>query len=142
MRLLPHDSEPGHLSDVLKKPDALKFAFEKKGRAVSAAFHFISDRTSRLSLRNPLASGAQIVGRRLARATIRHDLVADLLAFAQCSKSGAFYGADVHKHVVATVIRLNEAKALGSVKPLHGSHAHGVVPSQDSNSRSPLAMGW
>src|SRR5882724_11483138 len=78
--------------------------------------------------RNPLASGAQIVGRRLARATIRHDLVADLLAFTQCSKSGALYGADVHEHVVATVIRLNEAKALGRVKPLHGSHAHGGSP--------------
>src|SRR6266704_641887 len=140
MRLLPHDSEPGHLSDVLKKTDALKFAFEKiKGRAVSAAFLFISDRTSRLSRRNPLASGAQIVGRRLARATIRHDLVADLLAFTQCSKSGALYAADVHEHVVAPVVRLNEAKALGRVKPLHGSHAHGVVPSQDRYSRSPLS---
>src|SRR6266702_5746469 len=30
---------------------------------------------------NPLAGGAQIVGRRLARASIRYDLVADLLAF-------------------------------------------------------------
>src|SRR5258708_30644749 len=121
MRLFPHDSDPGHLSDVLK------FALKKRPR-ISAASHFISDRTSRLSRRNPLASGAQIVGRRLARATIRHDLVADLLAFTQCSKSGALYGADVHEHVVATVIRLNEAKAFGRVKPLHGSHAHGGSP--------------
>jgi hypothetical protein len=36
----------------------------------------------------------------------------------------------VHEHVVAAVVRLNESKTLGSVKPLHGSHAHGVVPSQ------------
>src|SRR5258708_3509112 len=135
MRLFPHDSDPGHLSDVLK------FALKKRPR-ISAAFHYISNWISRLSWRNPLASGAQIVGRRLARATIRHDLVADLLAFTQCSKSGALYGADVHKHVVATVIRLNEAKALGSVKPLHGSHAHGLVPSQDRYSRSPLSTGW
>jgi hypothetical protein len=42
MCLLPHESEPGHWSDVLEKPDALKFAFEKiKGRACSAAFYFI-----------------------------------------------------------------------------------------------------
>src|SRR5471032_1973470 len=75
-----------------------------------------------------LARGAQIVGRRLARTTIGHDLVADLLAFTQRSKSGALYGADVHEHVVATVIRLNEAEALGRVKPLHGSHAHGGSP--------------
>src|SRR5450759_570201 len=75
-----------------------------------------------------LAGGAQIVGRRLARAAISYDLVADLLAFTQRSKSGALYGADVHEHVVATVIRLNEAKTLGRVKPLHGSHAHGGSP--------------
>src|ERR1700681_3735835 len=92
--------------------------------------------------KNSLAGGAQIIGRRLARTAIRHDLVADLLAFTQRSKSGALYGADVHEHVVATVIRLNEAEALGCVKPLHGSHAHGVVPSRDRYSRSPLAMGW
>src|SRR5712672_2580829 len=92
--------------------------------------------------RNPLASGAQIVGRRLARAAIRYDLVADLLAFTQRSKAGALYGADVHEHVIATVIRLNKAEDLGRVKPLHGSHAHGVVPSQDRYSRSPLSMGW
>jgi hypothetical protein len=37
---------------------------------------------------------------------------------------------------------LNEAKALGRVKPLHGSHAHGVVPSQDRYSISPFSIGW
>jgi len=95
--------------------DVLKFAFEKKAAHQRGLFRYISNWTSRLSRRNPLACGAQIVGRRLARATIRHDLVADLLAFTQCSKSGALYGADVHEHVVATVIRLNEAKALGRV---------------------------
>src|SRR5712691_7746565 len=49
--------------------------------------------------RNPLAGGAQIVGRRLARTAICYDLVADLLAFTQRSKSGALDGADVHEHV-------------------------------------------
>src|ERR1700712_778034 len=102
----------------------------KKGRAVSAAFSFISARLFRQMPEDSLACGAQIVGRRLARTTIGHDFVADLLAFTQCSKAGALYGADVHEHVVATVIRLNEAEALGRVKPLHGSHAHGIVPSQ------------
>jgi hypothetical protein len=108
---------------------------KSKGRADSTAFfsryvwNFESlgfckpDRT-----RFALAGGAQIVGRRLARAAIGNDFVADLLAFTQCSKSGALYGADVHEHVVATIIRLNEAEALGRVKPLHGSHAHGGSP--------------
>src|ERR1700691_176303 len=103
-------------------------------------------RKSRLSQAEPneirSAGSAQIVGRRLARAAICNDFVADLLAFTQRSKAGALYGADVHEHVVATVIRLNEAEALGCVKPLHGSHAHGIVPSQDRYSRSPLSTGW
>src|SRR5205814_8423625 len=82
--------------------------------------------------RKSLAGGAQIIGRRLARAAIRHDLVGDLLAFTQRSKSGTLDGADMHEHIVAAVIRLDEAVALGCVKPLHGSHAHGIVPSQIS----------
>src|ERR1700722_20713224 len=89
-----------------------------------------------------LAGGAQIVGRRLARAAIGYDLVADLLALAQRSQAGALAGADVNEHVVATVVRLNEAEALGCVKPLHGSHAHGIVPSQDRYTRNPLSAGW
>jgi hypothetical protein len=34
----------------------------------------------------------------------------------------------VHEHVVATIVRLDKSKALGRVKPLHGSHAHGGSP--------------
>ena len=59
-----------------------------------------------------LSGGAQIVGRRFARATIGHDLVGDLLAFTQRSKAGTLDSADVHEHVVAAVIRLDEAIAL------------------------------
>jgi len=92
------------------------------------------DRTLREA--TSLVRGAQVVGRRLAGTPIRHDFVADLLAFAQSPKSGSFDGADVHKHVVAAVIRLNEAIAFGSVKPLYGSHAHGIVPSQDRYSKT------
>jgi pilus assembly protein CpaD len=39
-------------------------------------------------------------------------------------------------------IRLNEAVALGCVKPFHGSHAHGIVPSQMYKRRNPLIAGW
>jgi hypothetical protein len=31
----------------------------------------------------------------------------------------------VNEHVVAAIVRLNEAVSFGCVKPLHGSHAHG-----------------
>src|SRR5690242_3786492 len=83
-----------------------------------------------------LAGCAEVIRRRLARTAIGHDFVADLLAFAQRAEASAFDGADVHEYVVAAFVRLNEAITLGGVKPLHGSHAHEVVPSQYS-SRNP-----
>jgi outer membrane receptor protein involved in Fe transport len=66
----------------------------------------------------------EIPSRVFAAALVRLDLVGDLLAFTQGSKPGTFNSADVYEHVIAAVIRLDEAIALGCVKPLHGSHAH------------------
>ena len=93
-------------------------------------------------LKNHSSSGAQIVGRRFARATIGHDFVADFLAFTKRTKTGTFDSADVHEHVIAAVIRLDEAIALGCVKPLHGSHAHGGSPFSDIQVVAHLSMGW
>src|SRR3954471_20439121 len=92
-------------------------------------------------LKNHSAGGAQIVGRRFARTAIGHDFVADLLAFTQRTKTGTFDSADVHEHVIAAVIRLDEAIALGCVKPLHGSHAHGGSPFSDIQVVTHLADG-
>ena len=61
----------------------------------------------------------------LAGARVTFDFVGNLLAFAQRAEASALDGADVHEHVLAAVVGLDEAKALGRVKPLHGSHAHG-----------------
>src|SRR5690606_18102586 len=47
-----------------------------------------------------------------------------LLAFVQRVHAGALDGRDVHEHIVAAVIRLDEAVALGRVEPLHGSSRH------------------
>src|SRR5207237_8707170 len=44
----------------------------------------------------------------------------------------------MNEHIVAAVIRLDEAVALGCVKPLHGSHAHGIVPSQIATAETHL----
>jgi hypothetical protein len=38
--------------------------------------------------------------------------------------SGPLDGTDVHKHILASIIRLDEAEALLAVKPLHGSCGH------------------
>src|SRR6201994_84492 len=88
-----------------------------------------------------LAGCAQIVGGRLAGTAIGDDFVADLLAFTQGSKASTFDGADMNENVVAAIIRLDEAVALGRVKPLYSSHAHGIVPSQIDITKPPLA-GW
>ena len=92
--------------------------------------------------RKSLSGGAQIVGRRFARATIRHDFVGDLLAFTKRSKSGTLDSADVNEHVIAAIIRLDEAITLGCVKPLHGSHAHGGSPFSDTEVVAHLSTGW
>src|SRR6186713_2179349 len=94
------------------------------------------------ALKNRLSGGAQIVGRRFARAAICHDFVGDLLAFTKRSKTGTLDSTDVHEHVIAAVIRLDEAIALGCVKPLHGSHAHGGSPFSDILVVAHLSMGW
>src|SRR4051812_37881003 len=82
--------------------------------------------------------GAQVVRCRLAGTAVGDDLVGELLAFVQRAEAGALNGADVYEHVLAAVVGLDEAEALGRVKPLHGSHAHGVVPSQITQCQSPL----
>src|SRR5450432_4231911 len=47
-----------------------------------------------------------------------------LLAFIERAHAGALDGADVHEHVVAAVVRLNKAEALGRVEPLNCSGCH------------------
>jgi hypothetical protein len=70
------------------------------------------------------SGGAQILGSRLARAAIGDDIEADVLSLAEVAQTGAFDRADMDENVLATVCRLNEAKALLAVKPLHNSLIH------------------
>src|SRR5580698_2003820 len=42
----------------------------------------------------------------------------------QRAEIGAFHGRDVNEHIVAAAVRLNEAKTLLAVEPLHGSNSH------------------
>src|SRR5262245_5723361 len=67
----------------------------------------------------------EVVRGRFAGTAIGHDLERDLLAFVQAVQAGAFHRADMHEHILATVVRLDESVALRSVKPLHGSRSHG-----------------
>ena len=70
------------------------------------------------------SSGLEVAGRLFARPAIRLHLVGDLLTLIEGLHAGALDGRDVDEHVLATVIRLDEAEALGSVEPLNGADAH------------------
>src|SRR4051812_34919177 len=64
----------------------------------------------------------------LAGALVGLKLVGNLLALAQTAHAGPLERGRVHEHVLAAVIRLNEAVALGFVVPLHRSGTHGGLP--------------
>jgi hypothetical protein len=66
----------------------------------------------------------ELVGRHLAGALVGDHFEADLLAFREVMHSRALSSADMDEHVVAAVFRLNEAKTLGSVKPLNSAYFH------------------
>jgi hypothetical protein len=62
--------------------------------------------------------------RGLASLAIGYNLIRDLLPLVETVHSGPLDSTDVHKHILASIIRLNEAEALLAVKPLHGSCGH------------------
>ena len=66
----------------------------------------------------------KLTSRHLAVAVIALKLITDLLAFADRTKVRALYSRDVHEHVRAAVVRLNEAEALLVVEPLNCSDSH------------------
>ena len=77
------------------------------------------------ALGTALYSGCgEVVGRGLAGALVSHQFEADALAFRKVMHPRALCSADVDEHVVAAVFRLNEAKTLGSVKPLNSAYFH------------------
>jgi len=75
------------------------------------------------------SNGFQIVGRRLPGPSVSNDLIDDLLALVETVHPGTLYGADMDEHILAAVIRLDEAKAFLAVEPLHGSLRHETFPS-------------
>src|SRR4051812_20362139 len=69
------------------------------------------------------ASGDLEVGCR-GLAALHHHLIADLLAFIQTTKTSRLYRCDVDEHVLAAVLRHNEAIAFGRVEPLDCTASH------------------
>ncbi len=71
--------------------------------------------------RDDIADHHEIAGRNLA-ATI-DELKFQLLTFGKTFQAGTLYRADVHEHIIATLIALNEAEALGCVEELYDALA-------------------
>src|SRR5882757_4466182 len=69
-------------------------------------------------------AGLELARGHLAAALVALKLVRDLLTFVQRAEARTFDGRDVHEDVVAAVIGLDEAEALGGVEPLHGTASH------------------
>ena len=71
------------------------------------------------------ASGSlQVAGRHLARLAVALQFVADLLAFDEFAHSGALDGRNMDERIGAAVVRLNEAEALGGIKPFNCASGH------------------
>src|ERR1700759_2606295 len=71
---------------------------------------------------------AAVRGADLATHTIFLQFEVDRLTFAQVAHSGALNGADVHDHILAAIVRLNEAKALLRIEPFDGTGSHDCSP--------------
>src|SRR5512135_2138106 len=68
--------------------------------------------------------GAKVFRAGLAALTVDLRFERKLLAFVERTHAGALDGTDVHEHVGAAVVGLNEAEALGRVEPLNCSGSH------------------
>src|SRR5262249_46034439 len=68
----------------------------------------------------------QIRSRALAGLTIGDEIVRDFLSLIKSIHSSAFDGADMDENILAAVTRLNEAKSLFAIEPLHGSLCHKI----------------
>ena len=76
---------------------------------------------------NPAASGGLEVRRRLL-APLRHHLESDPLVLGEVPQPGCLHRRDVHEHVLAATLGLDEAVALLGVEPLHGAGGHATLP--------------
>jgi hypothetical protein len=80
---------------------------------------------------------AQFVSRRFAGSPICDNLVLKLLPLVEGPQAGALDRTDVNKHILAAVIRLNEAEALLAVEPLNSARTHENILSLAVHTREP-----
>jgi len=74
----------------------------------------------------------KIFGRAFAGLAVLDNLVGDLLAIRERTHSGALDSRRMHENVRATVVRLDEAEALGGVEPFYSTSIHDDFLSEQS----------
>jgi hypothetical protein len=67
---------------------------------------------------------AQPVSRRLAGSSVCDDIEFELLPLVEGAQAGTLDRTDVNEHILAAVVRLNEAKAFLVVEPLYRARTH------------------
>src|SRR3954451_9390968 len=103
---------------------------KKPLRNGTAGFWESAGETARAILVPRALRGLQVGGRSLAAALVGLDLEGNLLALDETAHAGALESGGMNEHVLAAVVRLNEAVALLVVLEFHGARRHGVVPYQ------------
>src|SRR5215212_11044100 len=93
--------------------------------------------------------GAKVFRAGLAAHAVDLRFERNLLAFVERAQPGALDRTDMHEHVVAAVVRLNESEAFGRVEPLDCPVCHltsprcANAPARPSRELDPIsAMSW
>jgi len=93
---------------------------KEKAPRQSGLFHF----------GEPPSPHFEILGRFLA--AICDNLIFDLRTLIERAQPRALNGGDVHEHVPAAALRLNEAITLGRIEPFHSTCCHTLSPKMSS----------
>src|ERR1700754_934953 len=73
----------------------------------------------------------------LATHLVGLELEGHFLPFGEAGQASPFHRADVNEHVLSTILRLNEAKTLLAVKPLHNTCRHVTLSSRRNSALRP-----
>lgn len=94
----------------------------------------IADGTSSLAASTSVVcSAARLDERQILCASLAAHLIGlcfkrNLLTFTESGQAGALNRADMHEHIVAAVVRLDETKALLAIEPFHDTCSHNFSP--------------
>jgi hypothetical protein len=123
------------------RPDKTKKAKRELGLFVQPLI--VSASTSVVAAEDRVKScSLELLSGHLAGPAVASDLEAELLAFLQIAHASALDRGDVDKHILAAVVRLNEAETLGGIEPFYDAGGH-EEPScwQNSVARGRLPTG-